>query len=133
MFALILSEGDEVIENLTRFSREKKLGVSQFTGIGAFSKSQFGYFDPGIKDYIKIPLDEQAEVLTLLGDITINEEKYKVHAHTVTGLRDGSTRGGHLLKGFVSPTLEIILTESPVYLHRSYNEKYGLALIDLQS
>ncbi len=131
-YAIILSEGDEVMGCLESFSKENRLGVCHFTAIGAFSRSEFGYFDLALKDYLKIPLDEQAEVLVLTGDITLNDGKYQVHAHAVAGLQDGSTKGGHLIKGYVNPTLEVILTESPVHLYRKYDEKCGLSLIDIK-
>lgn len=130
-FAIVLSEGDETMACLTKFAEENGLSASHFTAIGAFSQSIFGYFDFAIKDYKKIPLNEQAEVLVMTGDITLSDNKYKVHAHIVMGRKDGSTRGGHLIKGYVNPTLEIMLIESPVYLVRKFDEQSGLNLIGL--
>jgi predicted DNA-binding protein with PD1-like motif len=51
--------------------------------------------------------------------------------HTVLGLGDGSTRGGHLLEGVVRPTLEVSLVETPQHLRRRQRPELGLALIDL--
>ena len=52
--------------------------------------------------------------------------------HTVLGLRDGSTRGGHLIEGYVRPTLEVTLTETPAHLVRKKKPELGLALIDIE-
>jgi predicted DNA-binding protein with PD1-like motif len=52
-----------------------------------------------------------------------------VHAHVVVGRSDGTTRGGHLLEAHVRPTLELILSESPVHLRKEMDEETGLALI----
>jgi hypothetical protein len=49
----------------------------------------------------------------------------------VLGLSDGSTRGGHLLEGFVRPTLEVTLVEAPKHLRRKKHPELGIALIDL--
>jgi uncharacterized protein len=49
----------------------------------------------------------------------------------VLGKRDGSAVGGHLLRTTVRPTLEVILTETPVVLRRRSDPESGLALIDL--
>ncbi|HEX5533331.1 MAG TPA: DUF296 domain-containing protein [Actinomycetales bacterium] len=57
--------------------------------------------------------------------------KPAVHAHAVLGLRDGSTRAGHLLAGTVRPTLEVALTESPARLAKTYRPELGLSLNDL--
>lgn len=130
-YALVFETGDEVMESIQRFAGEHNLHASQFTAIGAFRDVVLGFFDFSIKDYKKIPVDEQVEVLTLAGDITLAEGKHKIHAHVVVGKEDGTTRGGHLLKAHVRPTLEVILTESPAYLQRKKDEATGLALIAL--
>jgi predicted DNA-binding protein with PD1-like motif len=91
---------------------------------------ELAYFDIESKQYEKIPVHEQVEVLSLLGDVTLSESKPKVHLHAVLGRRDGSTRGGHLIKGLVRPTLEVVLTESPVHLRRKFDPEVGLALIE---
>ena len=55
--------------------------------------------------YKPIEVDEQCEGLTLLGDIAIGDDgKASLHMHAVLGLQDGTTRGGHFLKGIVRPT-----------------------------
>ena len=36
-----------------------------------------------------------------------DDGKPSLHLHAVLGLRDGTTRGGHFLKGIVRPTLEV--------------------------
>jgi predicted DNA-binding protein with PD1-like motif len=38
----------------------------------------------------------------------------------VLGLPDGSARGGHLIAATVWPTLEVVLTESPKHLRRTF-------------
>jgi len=57
--------------------------------------------------------------------------KPSLHMHAVPGLSHGSTRGRHLLEGFVRPTLEVTLTEAPAHLRRRKRPKLGIALIDL--
>ena len=130
-YVLVFDTGDEVIAGLLNFARTHDLGGSHFTAIGAFSSLVVGYFDWGKKDYQKIPLDEQVEVLSLVGDIALDEGGPKVHAHVVVGKSDGTAHGGHLLKAHVRPTLEVILVESPQHLRRQPDKASGLALIRL--
>ena len=130
-FAIILDSGDEVMESITSFAKEQKLHASQFNAIGAFSKVTLGYFDFSIKDYQKIEINEQVEVLNIAGDISLYENEYKIHAHVVVGKKDGSAHGGHLMKATVHPTLEIILTESPAYLKREMDKDSGIPLIKI--
>lgn len=131
-YALIFEKDDEVIAGLTSFAKQQSLGASHFTAIGAFSDVTLGYFNRDKKDYDKIPVKEQVEVLSVIGDIALNKGEPKIHAHVVVGKRDGSTLGGHLVQAHVWPTLEVVLTESPRHLRRKTDEETGLALIELQ-
>jgi uncharacterized protein len=130
-FALIFSTGDQAMAGLKAFAEEQHLAASHFTAIGAFKEVTLGYFDWEKKDYLKIPVDEQVEVLSLVGDIAINNGKPNIHVHAVLGKRDGTTCGGHLIEAEVRPTLEVILTESPDHLIRRFDKESGLALISL--
>src|ERR1043166_3830836 len=94
-YVLIFETGDEVLTHLLRFARERNLSASHFTAIGAFSDVTLGYFDWQKKEYEKIPVNEQVEVLALVGDIAVQDLEPKVHAHVVVGKRDGGAHGGH--------------------------------------
>ena len=128
-YVLIFETGDKVPELLTEFAKERSIRAARFSAIGAFSAATLGYFDFSIKDYRKIPVNEQVEVLSLQGDIALYGDEPKVHAHVVLGRADGSAVGGHLLEAAVRPTLEVILEVSPGYLQRRVNEETGLPLI----
>lgn len=130
-FAVVFDTGDEAMEGLLDFAKHERLAASHLTAIGAFERATLGYYDLDAKEYAQIPVEEQVEVLSLVGDITLDGDKPKVHAHVVVGRRDGSTRGGHLLKGWVRPTLEVMIVESPSHLQRRHDERSGLALISL--
>jgi predicted DNA-binding protein with PD1-like motif len=131
-FALVFQAGDEPISLLQQFAAAHNLSASQFTAIGAFRDVTVAYFNWETKQYQHIPVHEQVEVLTLIGDVSVDESgQPKVHAHVVLGRSDGSTRGGHLLEAHVRPTLEVILTESPSHLRRHFDPDSGLALIRL--
>jgi uncharacterized protein len=129
-FALVLSSGDEAMTAIAAFAREHQLRATQFTGIGAFSRVVVAYFDWTTKEYRNIPIGEQVEVLSLIGDITLDDGQHKVHAHVVVGKADATAHGGHLVEGHVRPTLEILLTEAPAHLHRRFDPASGIALID---
>ncbi|HEX3626330.1 MAG TPA: PPC domain-containing DNA-binding protein [Verrucomicrobiae bacterium] len=130
--AIIFNSGDEVMEGLKKVAREYKLAASHFTAIGAFEKVTLGFFDLAKKDYQKTVISEQVEVLSLIGDISLKDAEPEIHAHVVVGKSDCTTRGGHLVNGIVRPTLEVVLTESPLHLHRKFNSEFGLALIDIK-
>jgi predicted DNA-binding protein with PD1-like motif len=132
-FVVVFDKDDEVVEGLTTFAGRQGLRASHLTAIGALRDVVLGYFDPAAREYRRIPVAEQVEVLSLLGVITLDGEKPKVHAHIVVGRSDGSARGGHLLEGHVWPTLEVVVEELPAHLQRRTDPETGLALIDLGS
>jgi uncharacterized protein len=128
-WALVFDVGDEVVSTLSQFASLHQLTAARFTAIGAFSDATLGYFDAEKKAYEKIPVREQVEVLSLIGDVALDGGQPKIHAHVVVGKRDGSAHGGHLLEARVRPTLEVMLVESPARLARVYDPDSGLALI----
>ena len=130
-FVLVFDTGDEVVSQITAFARENDLDAARMTAIGAFSGATLGYFDIEKKEYEKIPVEEQAEVLSLIGDIALKDGEPQVHAHVVLGRSDGTTRGGHLLEAHVWPTLQVVLVETPDQLKKRTDEETGLALIDI--
>jgi predicted DNA-binding protein with PD1-like motif len=118
-YALIFAEGDEAAAELARFARETGVTGAQLSGVGAASRAIVGWFDFEAKSYEPIPIDEQVEVVSLLGDVATTEDgKPQVHAHVVLAKRGGGAHGGHLLELHVRPTLEVIVTETPTHLRK---------------
>ncbi|UCI09729.1 PPC domain-containing DNA-binding protein [Mesorhizobium sp. B1-1-8] len=133
-FVVVLEPGEEAIAALTAFAGQNGIAGASLTAIGAFERAAVGWFDFQSKSYRKIPVDEQCEVLSAIGDIAVDDSgKPSLHVHTVLGLRNGTTRGGHLLEGVVQPTLEITVLETPGHLRRRKRSDLGIALIDLEA
>jgi uncharacterized protein len=131
VYAVVFDTGEEVVAGLMQFALEKQLTASQITAIGALSEVTLGYFNLEKRDYKHIPLKEQVEVLSLVGNVATDKNKPKIHAHIVVGRSDGSAYGGHLIEAYVRPTLEVIIQETPEHLWRKPDPATGLALIDL--
>ncbi len=127
--ALIFEPGDEVIAALEAHARRAAIRAARFSAIGAFSQAVVAYFDVETKEYLDIPVDEQVEVASLIGNIGIHDGKPLVHAHCVLGRRDGSTVAGHLRKGLVRPTLELFLMVYDDSLDRALDAETGLPLV----
>jgi hypothetical protein len=129
-FAVILQTGDEAMKCLQTFIEKEQVSAAQITAIGAFSDAKLNYFDWETKADQPIPVREQVEVASLVGDVALAPEgKPALHIHVVLGRRDGTALAGHLSEAHVRPTLEVILTEPPVHLHKAVDPESGLALI----
>ncbi|HTV89331.1 MAG TPA: PPC domain-containing DNA-binding protein [Stellaceae bacterium] len=132
--AVVLARGDEAVAALGRFVDEERVNAASLSAIGAFERAVVGYFDWQRKQYKRIPVNEQVEVLSLIGDVAAGPDgKPALHIHAVLGRADGSVVGGHLLEGHVRPTLEVILVEPPAHLRKRKDPESGLALIALEA
>ena len=128
-WAVVFETGDEMVEGLRSFAAEQDLSAAQITGIGALSDVVLKYFSWEKKDYEEIPVHEQVEVASLLGDVAESEDGPVVHIHLVVGRRDGSAMAGDVASAHVRPTLEVVVREAPAHLMRRHDPQSGLALI----
>jgi hypothetical protein len=129
-YAVIFYEGDEAFSGLLEFAQRYKVTSAHFTAIGAVSRATLGWFDSQRKAYKKIPVESQHEVIGMSGDIAMYQGKPVVHTHMVLGAADGTTRGGHVLAAYVSPTLEVMVTVDPVTMQKRFDPDTDLTLID---
>lgn len=131
-YALIFDTGEELASGLSSFAAKEKLAGSSFKAIGALSQVKLAWFDWKSKEYRpSVVLDEQVELVSLIGDIALKDGKPQVHAHIVVARQDGTAHGGHLQEAHVRPTCEVILTEAPANLTKQIDPESGLALIRL--
>ena len=130
-FAAVFDMEDDVLAALQQFCERENVTSAQLRGIGGFRASRVAFYNMETKTYEPIGVDEQVEVLSLLGNVAEYQGKPKIHAHCVLGHRDGRTTGGHLLAATVRPTLELLIEELPSRLHRVDRPEIGLPLIEL--
>jgi predicted DNA-binding protein with PD1-like motif len=130
-FVLVFDRGDDLRPELARFSRDEEVRTGRLSGVGGFSKATLGYFNRELKAYEPIAVDEQVEVLSLLGTLAVMDGKLHAHIHAMVGFRDGSVKGGHVQAAAVWPTLEMFVSEYAGELHRAMVPDVGVALIDL--
>jgi predicted DNA-binding protein with PD1-like motif len=129
-YAVILYQGDEAFSGLLEFAEKYHVTSAHFTAIGALNRATLGWFDPQRKMYKKIPIEGQVEVIGMSGDIALYQGKPVVHTHMVVGTSDGTTRGGHVLAAFASPTLEVMVTVDPITMKKRFDPETDLTLID---
>jgi uncharacterized protein len=117
---------------LTSFAADKGIRSAEISGIGAFESAVIGFYDLERKEYDRIPIEDETEVLSLLGNLSVTDEGPRLHAHVSLGGRDGSALGGHLFEGRCGATLEIFVREEPGELRRVQDPVAGLPLLDLE-
>lgn len=113
-----LTRGDDILSGLTEFAEKHNIRNGYFSAIGAIDKALFGWTEigraaDGTNLQKRIELNQQAEIVSLLGSITRNAQgQGVVHAHGVVSLPDGSVRGGHWWQARVSISAVILVTET---------------------
>lgn len=130
VYAVIFYRGDEALSGLTDFAIQHKIEDAHFTGIGAVSGATLAWLDPANKMYHRIPVTEQAEVLSLIGDVSTFNGRPVVHMHAVLGRSTGAPIGGHVFELNVNPTLEIFMTVNTTPLKRRPDDASGMKVID---
>jgi len=129
-YLLVFHTGQEVMHGLVAFARKHKLVAGHLTGIGAIKDAVIGYFDPQKKTYLRYHMKEQAEVLSLTGNLALYKQEPFFHVHAALSSRDGAAHGGHVFEATVRPTVEIVLTASPRAIRRKIDPDTGLPLLN---
>lgn len=125
-----IGDSPETPKGLLAFARKHDLVAGHLTGIDAVSGAGIGYFDPETNTYLRHPEDGQAKLLSLTGNLALNDNEPFFHVHVALGRRDGSARGGHLFQATVRPTVELVLTTFPGPQRRTLDQETHLPLLD---
>lgn len=128
---VVVDKDEDAVAAVNEVAARRDIRAAQVTAVGGFHAAEVGYFDRERRDFQRIAVPEQVEVLSLVGDIAENQGRPALHAHAVLGRRDGTTVGGHLLRGEVWPTLEVVITEVAASLRKSVDPETGLALLSV--
>ena len=126
-----LDKGDEIIESLTLFAKENNIKGGHLTGIGAANNLKIGLFDTEKKEYITRQFTDDYEIISLLGNVSVQEEKVRLHLHITIADKEQKAFGGHLYSAVISAVCEIVLEEIPEGLKRFKDQNTGLYLLDL--
>jgi len=126
-----LPTGGDIVESLTAFCRENGVEAGWLTAIGTVRWAVLGYFDQEQQSYLRIPVDEEMEIVSCQGNVSLKDGQSFVHLHVILSGREGETFSGHLFESeiFVG---EFYLQEleGPA-LERKPDPQSGLSLWDI--
>ena len=128
---LKLEPGEPVIATIEQLATERELPGAELTAIGAVNQARLGFFLPAEKRYEVRDLQENLEVVSLLGSVARTPEGPLVHAHAALGRSDFSLVGGHLFEATVSVTLEVFLSPTSRAVARRLDPRFDLKLLSL--
>ncbi len=127
-YLLRLMPGEELIETLTKFCKDKYITGGSITGLGGTTDATLHYFDIKANQYNERKFNDGAlyEVANLSGNISVE----KIHIHITIADKNLQAYAGHCGAVVADPTLEVTIIPLPE-THRTLDEATGLALLDL--
>jgi uncharacterized protein len=97
---IVFANGDEVMSGLTDWVRRERIAGAHFSALGTFSSAKFDK-----RAYHDIPVNQQVECVSLIGDVGLVNGRPALHIHSCVARQDGDIRGDHLLEATVFPTV----------------------------
>jgi len=121
-----LFPGEDIYQELKEICNKHRVETAVvLSGIGQLKQFQLGYFKEK-RNYVPQEFAKPHELLSLSGNISNQKGEYKLHLHAVLGDEDKGVIGGHLIKGEVEVTNEIVLLKTAVSITRRLEETTGL-------
>jgi predicted DNA-binding protein with PD1-like motif len=128
---LVLARGEELVSTVTGFLEEEGILGGHLTGLGALRNHTLAYFDVEKKEYLKRTFEEPMELGSLVGTVGSVDGKPVLHAHATVAGPELIAFSGHLIKGEVAVTAELLVTNFEQDLPREEDEETGLKLFSL--
>ena len=123
--------GEHAAEAVMEVLRRERITYASLTGLGAVRWAKFAYYNATTRSYEEHEIDEQMEVISLVGNTTLRDGNPFIHWHVGLARHDMSMIGGHFLDAVIRPTLEVWLRRESAEIHRVFDEGSGLALMEL--
>lgn len=126
-----LEKGEEIVAAVADFAADRRIDAAGVTGLGAAYDVVLGYYDLASREYSRRTIADHMEIVSLTGNIVVQDGRALPHLHAVLSGRDCQTVGGHLFEGKVGGTCELIVRPLPGYVQRVRNDEVGLYLLDV--
>jgi hypothetical protein len=123
---LRLFPDEDIYEELKKACESHEVETAVIlSGLGQLKDFQLGYFkEKG--NYLPQDFKFPCELLSLTGNISKQESGYEFHLHAVLSDDNKNAVGGHLIKGKVAITNEIVLLKTDLKVRREVEEETGL-------
>jgi len=122
-----LKKGNDIAQGLTKFLKDNKIKAGIIKGIGAVESAKLGYFNQQTKEYEERYFNENMEIVSLTGNISLKNDEPFPHLHAVFSKKDFSLVGGHLLSDTLvyAFEFEIVAFEGQPHI-REFDQVIGL-------
>ena len=125
--------GQEILSSLIQFAKEKNIISGVIEGIGGVNKIEIGFFNLTTKEYERKVIEEDLELVSLLGNLSYVDGQPFIHAHGTFGNAQYQAIAGHCFSLEISVTAEIHLVTFSNKIERSLDSSMRVNLLDLGS
>lgn len=131
-YVLSIDNHQEIVSAVKAFCEENRIFAGTVNGIGAVNHAVLRFLDPATKKYVDGVFEEQMEIVSLVGNISMKDEEVYLHFHATFGRRDYTCIGGHLLSAVINGACELVVERfDGKALSRLFDPESGLNLYDL--
>lgn len=123
-----LDDGEEIIESIKSICKKEKIDSAFVSAIGAAKTAEISHYNTKDKKYNTKKFEGMLEIISINGNIGMNEGELVLHLHIAISMHDFTTISGHLMSAHVYPTCEILVLPYSVKIKRKHDEKTGLNL-----
>ena len=127
-----IDKGELVNQKLLEVAQQEKLKSGWINGLGAISNIEVAYYDIEQKIYEKQNFDNDYELLSLIGNVSLVDDKPFIHTHISFSDTEFKVFGGHLFDARVIAAAEFCIFVSDYHLHRELNCNIGLSLWNIK-
>lgn len=125
------ASGEQLVEPLVELLDAQAIGYAAINGIGAVSSATVSYWNAATKQYDQHRIEEQMEVVSLIGNMTLKDGQPFLHLHVALGRADLSVIGGHVNELNAHPALELWVSPEREQVVRELDPACGLFLMNL--
>ena len=129
-YVVRIDRGEEVIAKLKELCEKEEISLASIEGLGAADHVVVGLYNVEKKEYKQRVFDEEMEITSIIGNITLQGKKVYQHIHITVCNADLQAFGGHLNECRISGTCELFLTVLDGQVGRKYDDVTGLNLFD---
>ena len=121
-----LHQDEDIFESLKKVCAACDVKVGVFlSGIGMLKETELSFFvEQGRYATTKFP--EALELVSLTGNVILQEGEYQFHVHAVLARDTKDAIGGHLSSGTVNITNEIVIMKTGISAKRAVDPATGL-------
>lgn len=128
---LVLDRGEELVATVTEFLVQHEVRGGFVKGLGSLRNLTLAWYDLPKQEYLKRTFEEVMELANLSGSIGVVEDKPFLHAHVTVAGPELIAFAGHLVKGEVAVTAELLVEAFHAELPRVPDDEVGLSLFRL--